>query len=482
MADRPNILLFMPDQLRADCVGAFGEPAATTPNIDALASSGTRFDNAWSQASVCTQSRISMFTGWYPHSAGHRTLNNLLAAREPNVFASLRDAGYHVALAGSRGDMMAPGVTAASCDRFGYTVKPELGDLREWHKGVVPGDSPMRAAFYGGGLERDLLDFDEAQTRTAIDWLTDGLPEPWCLLVALVYPHPPFTVGEPWFAMHDRSSMRAPLAPAEGKPRYHEAIRRAYGLDRLGADDWAELAATYYGMVSRVDSQLGRVMTALDDSGQDERSAVFFFTDHGEWLGDFGLVEKWPAALDESLVRNPLVVRLPGAPAGRVADSMAEMVDLSATLHELAGIEPRYTSFGRSLVPVVTGRTDVHRDLAFSEGGFDPGEEPVLEERIDGDYERKVGLMHDDITLCGKAVAVRSADWTYVLRRHDNDELYDRSADPSETTNLVDVERHAAVIAQMRSHILDWLLETSGVVPWERDPRFDDALNATWLG
>ncbi len=474
--------MFMPDQLRADCVGAFGNSVASTPNIDALAAVGARFDNAWSQASVCTQSRISMFTGWYPHSSGHRTLNNLLSPTEPNVFGSLRDAGYHVALAGSRGDMMAPGVTEASCDRFGYTVRPALADVGAWHAGVVPQDSPMRAAFYGGGLAHDLLDLDEAQTRTAVDWLTEGLPEPWCLLVALVYPHPPFTVGEPWFSMHDRAAVPSPLAPAAGKPRYHEAIRDSYRLDRLTDADWAELIATYYGMVSRVDDQLGRVMTALDDSGHDERTAVFFFTDHGEWLGDFGLVEKWPAALDDSLVRNPLLVRLPGAPAGRVVDSMAEMVDVSATVHDLAGIEAGYTCFGRSLVPVASGETDRHRDLAFSEGGFDPGEEPVLEERIDGDYERKVSLMHDDITLCGKAVAVRSKDWTYVLRRHDTDELYDRATDPAETTNLIDAADHQDVVTSMRGHILDWLLETSGVVPWDKDPRFDDALTATWLG
>ncbi len=100
----------MPDQLRADCIGAFDNPVAKTPNVDALAARGTRFPNAYAQHSVCSQSRISMFTGWYPHVNGHRTLSHLLQPHEPNVFKLLREGGYHVALAGVRGDMLGVGV------------------------------------------------------------------------------------------------------------------------------------------------------------------------------------------------------------------------------------------------------------------------------------------------------------------------------------------------------------------------------------
>src|SRR5690349_2410632 len=89
---RPNLLLFMTDQQRADSVGAFGNPVARTPNLDALAARGTVFTDAWSQHSACSQSRISMMTGWYPHVAGHRTLDHLLQPWEPNVLADLRTA------------------------------------------------------------------------------------------------------------------------------------------------------------------------------------------------------------------------------------------------------------------------------------------------------------------------------------------------------------------------------------------------------
>src|SRR5215470_18318278 len=107
MTDRPNLVLFMPDQLRADALGCFGNPTASTPNYDALAARGTTFTNAFAQHSVCSPSRVSMSTGWYPHVAGHRTLTNLIKPWEPDVLQLLHDAGYLVAWAGARGDSYA---------------------------------------------------------------------------------------------------------------------------------------------------------------------------------------------------------------------------------------------------------------------------------------------------------------------------------------------------------------------------------------
>ena len=101
---QPNFVFFMPDQLRADAVGCFGNTFARTPHIDALAARGVRFDDAWAQHPVCGPSRVSLLTGWYPHVAGHRTLTNLIEDHEPNLFKTLRTAGYQVMIAGDRGD------------------------------------------------------------------------------------------------------------------------------------------------------------------------------------------------------------------------------------------------------------------------------------------------------------------------------------------------------------------------------------------
>ncbi len=123
---RPNLVMFIPDQLRFDALGCFGNPRANTPHLDALAARGTRFVEAYAEHSVCSPSRVSFLTGWYPHVRGHRSLGDLLQASEPNLLRTLKDSGYHVAHAGLRGDTFARVVTKQSTDRFGFAVQPTM--------------------------------------------------------------------------------------------------------------------------------------------------------------------------------------------------------------------------------------------------------------------------------------------------------------------------------------------------------------------
>jgi len=476
------MVLFMPDQLRADCVGAFGNPMASTPHIDALADRGVRFDEAYGQHTVCSQSRVSMFTGWYPHVNGHRTLTHLLQPHEPNVFRRLRESDYHVASAGARGDMMGVGVTEASSDRFGFTQKPDLRALRQFSTAGVGRDDHRFYSMWGGRLEGEPFDFDEAAVSTAIDWLTDGMPEPWCLFIPLIYPHPPFAAAEPWYSQHDRDDMPSPIPPNfTGKPRFFEAIHDRYGLAAMTDADWRELIATYYGMISRVDDQLGRVMHAVDEIGAAESTVTFFFTDHGEYLGDYGLVEKWMAGLDNCLVRNPLILHDPAGRSG-VADSFVELVDLTATMLDYAEAEPTWTHFGRSLRHVLDDPSAEHRAEAFSEGGFLVEEEPLLEAGATGHYDAKQALQHEDTTLTGRAISIRTDRWTYVERLYEGPELYDRVVDPNETTNLAGsaATETAGVETDLKNRLFRWLFETSDVIPWEQDPRMAPELLAMW--
>jgi arylsulfatase A-like enzyme len=479
---RPNLLLFMSDQQRADAIGTFGGTVARTPNLDALAARGTRFTQAYSQHSACSQSRISMLTGWYPHVAGHRTLDNLLGPSEPNLLATLRTAGYHVYWPGVRGDTFAPGVTAASTDFFGFTVKPSLDVVAASHREVFPPGHRLRHAHYAGRLDRDVgLDFDEAAVQTALSLIADGLREPFLLYVTLFAPHPPFAVADPWYSLHDRGDMPEPISSWSGKPRFMDAVRERSGLAALDPADWAEIAATYHGMVSRLDDQLGRLLAALDAAGVADRTVTCSCTDHGEYLGDFGLLEKWPSGLDECLVRNPLIVAGPGIREGQVHDGVVEMVDLPATVCELAETPLDHVQFGRSLVPVLTGRSGEHRDAAFSEGGFRLDEEAQNELVASYPYDLKTVLLHEQPELVGRAVAIRTDDWTFVVRTGEDDELYDRHRDRAETTNVAGVPANAPLVGHLRDRLLRWLMETSDVVPVGRDPRMDPALVAQFL-
>jgi arylsulfatase A-like enzyme len=250
------------------------------------------------------------------------------------------------------------------------------------------------------------------------------------------------------------------------------AIRERYGTERLTREDWAEIVATYYGMVSRVDAQLGRVLRGVEKAGAAERTATAFFTDHGEYLGDYGLVEKWPSGLDDCLLRNPLVIAAPGFRQGNRCESLVELVDLLPTFLELAEVAPRHTHFGRSLLPLLRDGSLAHRDAAFSEGGFGADEEPLLE-RAGFPYDLKAEIQHADPVYAGRATALRTERFTYVHRLYEANELYDRAADPRETRNLAGDPAHAEVERRLRERMLDWALATSDVIPWEPDGRFD---------
>ena len=275
--------------------------------------------------------------------------------------------------------------------------------------------------------------------------------------------------------------MPGPNPVGTGKPGFMAALRQRAGLERLSPDDWAEITATYYGMVSRLDDQLGRVSAALEGAGLAERTLVCFYTDHGEYLGDYALVEKWPSGLDDCLVRNPLVFAGPGVREGQVHHGLVEMIDLLPTLCEMAETEVGHVHFGRSLVPVLTGRSSTHREAAFSEGGFRLDEMFQNEPVADYPYDVKTSLLRDKPELVGRAVAVRTLEWTYVYRQYEADELYDRAQDPRESTNVAGKPENAAVVTALRGRILEWLLATSDVIPLLRDPRMEPDLLQTFL-
>lgn len=468
----PNFVVIVADQLRADAVGAFGSSVAETPNIDALAARGTKFTNAFVQHTVCSPSRASFLTGWYPHVRGHRSLTHLLRPTDPNLLKSLKEQGYHVAHVGERGDTWAPGATEVSCDEYGWS-EPVDAWFGAKMKHADP-DDPMARAYYRGEVP-DEVDFDEACVRTAEQWLGQRPSDrPWMLYVPMIFPHCPFAVAEPWFSMHDRDALppRRPRVQSGHEPEFMQHLRDSHGTDDLSDEQWREIAATYHGMVSRFDAHVGRILDALGDA--QENTVVLLFSDHGEYLGDYDLIEKWPSGMHDCLARDPLVMAGPGIPRGRDVDEMVELIDIVPTVHDLAGIEPDYTHFGKSLLPVLAEPDAGHREYAFTEGGF----LGVEIEQVTGGgpfpYNLKQQVEHDHPECVGKVVAVRSRDWTYVWRLHEPPELYDRRNDPDELHNLAGLAEHADREAHLRSELLRWFVATGDMMPREPDPRFPE--------
>jgi len=228
-----------------------------------------------------------------------------------------------------------------------------------------------------------------------------------------------------------------------------------------------------------VDHQFGLLVDALKKAGVYDDTAIFFFSDHGDFTGDYGLVEKNQNTFEECLTRVPFVIKPPKGISvkPRVSDALVELIDFPATVEDLTGIPPKHTHFGRSLLSVIAGKTDEHRDAVFCEGGRLHGEvyamelESVSSQNPEGLYWPRVALQRSEGPEHGKAVMCRTKDFKYVRRLYEQDELYDLRRDPMELHNRIGDREYADVIPKLKERLLTFYLETCDVVPHKADSR-----------
>ncbi len=233
--------------------------------------------------------------------------------------------------------------------------------------------------------DRYYVDSDLNNVLGAIDFVTKADKDsPFCIYLPLSFPHPAYTVEDPFFSMIDRSKL-PPRIPAptdwKGKPSMLKGIHERQNLKGWTEDRWTELRATYYGMCARSDSLLEMLVKALRDAGLYDDTAIFFFSDHGDFAGDYGIVEKNQNTFEDCLSRVPFVIKPPAwiDVKPRVSDALVELIDFPATVEAMTGISPGHTHFGRSLLPIIAGKTDEHRDAVFCEGGRLHGEKQCME-------------------------------------------------------------------------------------------------------
>ncbi len=239
------------------------------------------------------------------------------------------------------------------------------------------------------------------------------------------------------------------------------------------------MCATYLGMCARIDHQFGMLLDALREAGIYDDTAIFMFSDHGDFTGDYGIVEKTQNTFEECLTRVPLMVKPPaGIPVRpRITDAMTELIDIPATVEAIIGIVPQHTHFGRSLLPIIAGETDTGRDAVFCEGGRRADEAHASERDSPGSadstnlYWPRVGLQVISDAAHTKAVMCRTPDHKYVRRLYEPDELYDLRTDPGELHNLIDDPGYAEVASRLRDRVLTHFLDTADVVPHKADQR-----------
>jgi arylsulfatase A-like enzyme len=455
-----NVLLITADQWRGDCLGAVGHAAARTPNIDALARDGVLFRRHFAQGTPCGPSRASLYTGLYAFN--HRSVRNgtPLDARHANMALEARRAGHEAVL-------------------FGYTdtsADPRGRDPDDpWlctYEGILPGFVPVlylpeHAGPWldhlrdGGHAEASLswaydrplgapAPFPARHSETAfltdrfLDWLGSAGP-PWLAHLSWIKPHPPMVAAAPWHDLIGPADVPPPVPPAAG---LHPWLDWKLGLplpeswhgnpaDRSEAT-LRRLGAVYLGLIAEVDHHLGRILEALRRRDLLDDTLVVLTSDHGELLGDHGLLGK--ESFHPAAFHVPLIVRDPRGARGRVVDAFTEHVDLMPTLLERIGTEVPLQCDGRSLVPWLEGATPSWREAAHFELDFRDLEHGVPESAL--------GLDHEHCQL-----QVRHGErYTYVHFNGLEPLCFDRRDDPAFGHDIArDPSRAPEVLAEARA-------------------------------
>jgi choline-sulfatase len=477
---RPNIILFMPDEMRADSLACLGNPLTKTPNYDRLAAQGTKFSNCHVQYPVCGASRCSLLTGWPTSVRGHRSLYYFLRPEEPNLFRYLKESGYDVFWFGKNDALSAqcfydsvtewatsgPAAAPAGRGRAG-------GGARGGGAATTSAPAGSLTFLQGAGGDRRGTN-DYSLLQAAIEVLERREQDrPFCIFLPMSQPHPPYTAPADFHDMYSPADVPAPIPPGlPGRPNFHDAIRDAYGLQRVPESTFRQIKAVYYGQVSYVDWLLGELMSAMERTNHAADTALFCLSDHGDYTGDFGLVEKWPSGLEDMLTHVPLLARVPGGTAGVHCQEMMELFDVMATCLDLAGVPARHTHFARSLMPQLSGQPGDPGRAAFSEGGYNVYEPQCFEPMgIGGLYAPKVTLQNEKPETISRSAMVRTRDAKLIVRPAGQSELYRYATDPHERENLYGENGAAALQEALQQRLVHWYINTTGIAPMDKDPR-----------
>ena len=396
MADRPpNVLFIITDQQRYDTLGARGNPVLHTPNLDRLCREGVRFDQAYCTQAICSPARASIFSGLFPHS--HGIQENLYGVEDAFEMPEYRMNATWIHLLRSAGY------------RTGYVGKWHLGDLAPKCFDEWLGFNSL-LSHWMGEFEHSRYRSDQ-ETDQGLDFLERNRREPFMLIQSYYPPHTPYTAPEEYVRLYRDTDLR----PAE-----------------------------YYGAVSDIDMNVGRLLDRLDDLGLRENTLVIFMSDHGDHFGARPGGAHKRSAYDDC-ARVPLVIRCPGVfEGGRVDRFLTSDVDLMPTILAVTGVEPPEGLQGVSLLSEERGASC---SLVIENAeAVDESEEITINSRAVVTETRKL-ILREGPVLNSTLLA----------------ELYDRAADPLETENIFETEDRSGVEALLR-YLGDWAAKTGDAV------------------
>ncbi|MBL0422909.1 sulfatase-like hydrolase/transferase [Ramlibacter sp. AW1] len=425
-----QVVLICSDEHDPRHSGFGGSTLVKTPHLDRLAAQGAQFTRCWTPSPLCVPARASLATGLWVHQ--HRCWDNAIAydGGLPSWGHRLRAAGIRVESIGKLHYRDAQADT-------GFDRQHEPMHLAEG-KGQVWGSVRDPLPEVGGGAplfkrmgagESDYNRFDRRVAQKAADWIAargrEGDAAPAALFVGLVAPHFPLVVPQPYLDLYPPDSLPMPkLRPQDGYTR-HPWVERLANYNRLdeqlGSDAQRRLAmACYFGLVSFMDEQVGRVLRAIDESGMAEDTLVLYFSDHGDNLGARGLWNK--SVLYRESTAVPMLLRGRGI-AARAVQTPASLVDVFPTVLQALGVEPPAELPGRSLLDQLE-RPDPHRC--------------VLSE-------------YHAIGSPTGAFMLAAGDWKLHEYVGYPPELFDLANDPQELHDLAASPAHAGVLRELQA-------------------------------
>ncbi|NLF31111.1 MAG: sulfatase-like hydrolase/transferase [Planctomycetes bacterium] len=451
MTDRPNILWLMTDEQRTDSLGCAGAPWAISPNLDALAASGVRFDAAYTPSPVCISARACLLTGRAGSSIGVLNNHHRLAAERPGFLTwTFARAGWQVASFGKH---------HYACPRKAFDVEGgrTLGDdvayvryadpALDTADGVVRYDGGITKWIFAGRHPRPADQTEEMHNvNAALHWIGGrDTGRPFLLRVSLNAPHTPVVAPEPFDTMIDPDAIDLPLdMPGEDlvpASRCHSDYLIDYaGAHRLTRQQIRRARQCYYGRTAFADHVFGRLLDGLREAGELDNTIIAFVSDHGCHLGDRGFFQK--QSFWEASARAPLIFAGPGIRRGAAIDTPVNAASLLPTLLELAGLDVPPGAEYPSLAPALTG-------------GAAPAAAPVFSEIDYGLHHYRDGQ---------RRVMVRLGRWKLVTYRDPRThqdyaggadaELFDLQTDPAETLNVL--AGHPDVVKDLTAAIDAW--------------------------
>ena len=472
MADRPNLLFIFTDEQRADTMSCYGNDFVQAPSLNALSEQSFVFDNAYVTQPVCTPSRATIMTGQWPHTCGCISNNVPLKPETPTLAEMLPDdyaCGYygkwHLGDEINAQHGFDEWVSIEDNYRPYYSDPEDLKRHSDYHhylvgRGFEPDGESLGAAVFGRTMAAD-LEVQHTKSaflgREAADFIKRHREQPFCLHVNFLEPHMPFTGPLNGLYPHDQVPVGPcfRIPPAKNASLLHRTMADHY-MSRIATDDeMRKVRAQYLGLVTLLDRAVGNILRALEESGQADNTIVVFTSDHGDMMGEHGIVAK--CVMYEEAVRVPWLMRVPWLSRRQThVPGRASQIDLVPTLLDLMGQPLPDHLQGVSRKDVLCGEATLADNDVFIEWNGVDGF-VAAPAKPDSDGNRVKGAPWRNIV---------SADgWKLNLSPSDRCELYDLNTDPCEATNRFDEPSQKARIGALTDRIRAWQVASGDTAP-----------------